>query len=206
MAEPVKTYVIRVGKVSGSTFTGIHIETATQTFTSGVGEYMTWTFDSPVPLSANTTYAVDIGMTGSTSSYETGIPYLNCTADKYAGGVQYTSGKKGVGEAKIRLQGGHDRIFHLKLESTTAPSTPAPTPPPSPPPPAPGAPANFVTPVAVTASSWWSQQTPPHKLIDGSGLSANAPAEHYTSGNRRRFVARLSLSPRRGGRWRIGLA
>ncbi len=121
-AEPVKTYVIRVGKVSGTTFTGIHTETATQDFTWGGGEHMTWTFDSPVLLSANTTYAIDIGMTGSTSARQTGIPYLNCTGDTYAGGARYSSGKGGVGVAKMRLHAGHDRIFHLDLESTAGPS------------------------------------------------------------------------------------
>ncbi|UCG58807.1 MAG: hypothetical protein JSU70_04695, partial [Phycisphaerales bacterium] len=53
-AEPTKTYVIRVGTVSGSTFTEIYRETATQTFTWNSSEYMTWTFDSPLLLSANT--------------------------------------------------------------------------------------------------------------------------------------------------------
>jgi hypothetical protein len=41
-AEPTKQYVIRVGTVSGTTFTQVHSETATQTFTWNGGEYMTF--------------------------------------------------------------------------------------------------------------------------------------------------------------------
>ena len=39
-AEPTKTYVVRVGTVSGSVFTEIYSETFTQTFTWNAGEYM----------------------------------------------------------------------------------------------------------------------------------------------------------------------
>ncbi len=46
-AEPAKTYVIRVGTASATTFTEIFSETAAQTFTWNSGEYMTWNqFDS----------------------------------------------------------------------------------------------------------------------------------------------------------------
>ena len=65
-AEPTKTYTIRVGTVSGTTFTEIASETATQTFTWNASEYMTWTFDTPVLLSANTVYGVDVGLNSST--------------------------------------------------------------------------------------------------------------------------------------------
>ena len=47
-AEPTKKYVIRVGTVSGTAFTEIYSETATQSFTWNASEYMTWTLDSPV--------------------------------------------------------------------------------------------------------------------------------------------------------------
>ena len=78
-AEPTKTYVIRVGTVDvpGATFTQIYSETATQTFTWNASEYVTWTFDSPLLLSANTEYGIDVGMTSSTSAWQTGIPYIN---------------------------------------------------------------------------------------------------------------------------------
>jgi len=53
-AEPPKTYVIRVGTFSGSTFREICRGTATQAFTWSASEYMTWKFDSPVFMSAKT--------------------------------------------------------------------------------------------------------------------------------------------------------
>lgn len=121
-AEPTKTYVIRVGTVSGSTFTQIHSETATQSFTWNAGEYMTWTFDSPVPLSTHTLYGIDIGMTGSTSGWGTGIPYIKMTNNEYAGGVRYTSGQNGVGTSTLNLDTSRDRIFHIDMRHPMDPS------------------------------------------------------------------------------------
>jgi len=121
-AEPKKTYVIRVGTVSGTNFTQIASETATQTFTWNASEYMTWTFSTPILLAANTTYGVDVGMTGSTSSWETGIPYINVTANAFAGGVRYSSGTLGVGTSTLTLVATSDRIFHLDMEDPMRPS------------------------------------------------------------------------------------
>jgi hypothetical protein len=66
-AEPTKTYVIRVGTFSGSTFTQLRSFTGAQTFTWNAGEYMTWTFSTPVLLAANTAYAIDVAMFSSTT-------------------------------------------------------------------------------------------------------------------------------------------
>lgn len=122
IAIATKTYVIRIGTLSGTTFTQIGSETATQTFTWNPGEYMTWTLATPVLLSANTTYAIDVGMTNSTSGWATGIPYLNQSGNVYAGGVRYASGTSGVGTTTMSLDSGKDRIFHLELQHPMAPS------------------------------------------------------------------------------------
>ena len=119
-AAPTKTYAIRVGTVTGTTFTTIRSETATQNFAWNGGEYMTWTFATPVVLSPNTTYGVDVGMTGSTSAWTTGIPYINLTANGYAGGALYNSGTNGVGTSTVALSS-TDRIFHLDLEHPMRP-------------------------------------------------------------------------------------
>ncbi|NNM30820.1 MAG: hypothetical protein HKO57_14975 [Akkermansiaceae bacterium] len=121
-AQPTKTYAIRVGTFSGTDFTEIHSETATQTFAWNGGEYMTWTFDTPQLLSANTQYGIDIGMTSSTSAWQTGIPYLNMGGNDFAGGQRYTSGQFGVGDAEMHFDAGRDRIFHLDLEHPMTPS------------------------------------------------------------------------------------
>ena len=89
---PTKTYAIRVGKLANTTFTQVHSETATQSFTWNAGEFMTWTFATPVLLDPYTTYGIDVGMKTSTSSWQTGIPYINVTADDYSGGERYSSG------------------------------------------------------------------------------------------------------------------
>jgi Bacterial TSP3 repeat len=120
-AEPTKQYTIRVGTVTGTTFAQIASETATQNFTWKGGEYMTWSFATPVPLAANTTYGIDVGMTSSTSSWQTGIPYINYTANAYSGGVIYSSGTSGIGTATISA-GSNDRIFHIDLQHPLNPS------------------------------------------------------------------------------------
>ena len=67
-----KTYVVRVGTVSGTTFTEIYSETFTQNFDVGSNEFVTWTFGTPVPLSSNTVDAVDVGLTASTTRLPSG--------------------------------------------------------------------------------------------------------------------------------------
>ncbi len=121
-AEPTKKYTIRVGMVSGTTFSEIHSETATQNFTWNASEYMTWTLDTPVLLSPNTEYGIDVGMTSSTSPWTSGIPYINMTADEYSGGVRYTSGTLGIGTNTLSLDSSRDRIFHIDMEHPMSPS------------------------------------------------------------------------------------
>jgi hypothetical protein len=94
---------------------------ATQNFTWNSNDYITWTFATPVLLAPNTLYGVDVGMTSSTSAWQTGIPYLSVTATITAGGVLYNSGTSGIGTATISA-GSNDRVFHLDLEHPMAPS------------------------------------------------------------------------------------
>ena len=70
-AAPTKTYTLRVGKVTGTNFAQVHSETATQNFSWTSGQYMTWTFTTPVLLEPYTTYGIDVGMTTSTSAWQT---------------------------------------------------------------------------------------------------------------------------------------
>ena len=121
-AQPTKNYTVRVGTVSGTTFSQIHSETFTQNFTWNEGEFMTWTFNTPVQLSANTVYAVDIGMTSSTSGWTTGIPYIQMSGNQYAGGKRYTIGQNGVGDTEIHFDNNRDRIFHVDLAHPMEPS------------------------------------------------------------------------------------
>ena len=114
--EPTKEYAIRVGTVSGTTFTEIASESATQSAATGADAYLTWTLDSPVSLAANTTYGVDVGLLSSTSDWTTGMPYMYYTADEYPDGSRFRSGTAGdgVGDSDMSHMSG-DRVFHLDL-------------------------------------------------------------------------------------------
>ena len=117
-ASPTKTYTLRVGTILGTTFETIATETATQDFATAAGDYWTWTFDTPVLLSPNTLYGVDVGINSSSSAWGTGIPYVYYTsAATYADGTRFRSGSEGhgVGDDSISHTSG-DRIFHLALE------------------------------------------------------------------------------------------
>jgi autotransporter-associated beta strand protein len=120
-AEPNKTYAIRVGEVAGTNFSAVRSETATQNFTWNAGEFMTWTFDTPVLLEPYTTYGIDVGLLTSTSTWQTGIPYINVTGDDYYGGAQYSSGASGTGTSTLSYSIALDRIFHLDIERPLGP-------------------------------------------------------------------------------------
>jgi hypothetical protein len=120
-AEPTKTYAIRLGKLANSAFTLVHSENATQSFTWKAGEFMTWTFATPVLLDPYTTYGIDVGMKSSTSGWQTGIPYIKFSADEYSGGERYSSGTSGTGTATVSYAVGSDRVFHLDIERPLGP-------------------------------------------------------------------------------------
>lgn len=122
-AMPTKTYAIRVGTISGETFTEIYSETATQDFEWQGGEFMTWSFDVPVGLDPNTVYGIDVGMLSSTSSWQSGIPYIYRTSNEYPDGTRYMSGTggRGLGDSTMNNVSG-DRVFHIDLEHPLSPS------------------------------------------------------------------------------------
>lgn len=130
--QPTKEFIIRVGTVdrvdpgdsSTWVFTEIYSETSTQDFIINDEEYMTWTLDAPVELAAGTEYGIDVGMTSSTSSWSTGIPYLYRTADEYAGGTRYMSGTAGVGIGDTTMNNtSGDMVFHLDMSAVPEPAT-----------------------------------------------------------------------------------
>ena len=120
--QPTKTYAIRVGEVSGATFTTIASESATQGFVTANNDYWTWTLDTPVSLFPDTVYGVDVGFLSSTSSWETGIPYVYYTANVYSGGTSFRSGTagNGIGDSSITATNA-DRVFHLDLTAAAPP-------------------------------------------------------------------------------------
>ena len=123
--EPTKEYVIRVGEVSGTTFTQIASESATQSIATAADNHWTWTLDAPVLLAANTAYGVDVGLLSSTSEWTTGIPYVYTTADVYPDGSKFRSGTAGfgIGDSTMEQMSG-ERVFHIDMESAD-PSLPS---------------------------------------------------------------------------------
>lgn len=119
------TWTIRLGTLSGTAFTALTTETCQQTAATGEGHYITWTLDTPVLLSPNTTYAVDIGMLSRTS-WQTGIPYLSTTGNVTTAGVGalYDSGDLGVAAATVSFTTSKDRVFHVNLEDPVNPMPP----------------------------------------------------------------------------------
>jgi hypothetical protein len=110
-----KVYTIRIGTISGTTFTPVYTETATQTATWAANNYVTWRLDTPFILQPNTFYGVDVALKSSTSTWQQGIPYISMTADEFPDGVSYGSGTNGVGNTTITTST-VDRRFHLDIE------------------------------------------------------------------------------------------
>lgn len=110
---PTKSYTVRVCKVMDKKVTEIYKGTCKQDFTCNSDEYMTWSFDKKIPLSANTTYSIDVQMTASTTEWQTGIPNLNCTDDEYSEGKAYNLCPD-TGELEFNKKY-NDRVFHIDL-------------------------------------------------------------------------------------------
>ncbi len=119
------TWTIRLGTLSGSNFTQLATETAQQTANTGTGYYITWTLTTPIALSTNTTYAVDIGMLSRTA-WPTGIPYLSYSGNVTTTGVgtYYDSGDLGAGAATVTTTAARDRVFHVDLQDPVNPMPP----------------------------------------------------------------------------------
>jgi hypothetical protein len=110
-----KVYTIRIGRISGNTFTPVYTETATQTATWAANNHVTWRLDTPLILQPNTFYGVDVALKSSTTTWQDGIPYISMTADEFSDGVSYNSGTNGVGNTTI-AGSDVDRRFHLDIE------------------------------------------------------------------------------------------
>ncbi|HOM16991.1 MAG TPA: hypothetical protein PLQ00_06650, partial [Thermoguttaceae bacterium] len=115
------TFTIRVGEVSGTTFTPVFTETA-NAVSIVPGDYITFIFDLPVKLAPNKVYGFDVGAAGN------GFVTSNTTNNMaYPWGVAYSSGANGVGDTTLILHNGYpsgangDRVFHLDIDEGQPP-------------------------------------------------------------------------------------
>jgi hypothetical protein len=110
------SFTLRVGTLSGTTFTPL----ATTTNLSkpantawSAGDWFTFTFDSPVALSPNTTYAVDVEM-NSAGDWHGGIPYMYYkNSDVYADGIKYSFNSGDT--TTVSAASSQDRAFVVDL-------------------------------------------------------------------------------------------
>jgi hypothetical protein len=108
------TWTVRLGTLSGSTFTPMFSDTF-----SGVGiaanDYVTWRF-APVNLNPNTQYAFDVYTPGS------GFISANAADDvAYAGGSATSNGSAGTPNDGAVINRAFDRVFHVDLSLGMAP-------------------------------------------------------------------------------------
>jgi|SaaInlStandDraft_1057018.scaffolds.fasta_scaffold11102_4 hypothetical protein len=111
---PQKIYTIRVVTFSGTTTTTIaleagHTQAASENWSSG--NWINFTFDTPVPLEANTLYGVDGEMTTS-GAWQSGIPYIFRPSDAYSGGQKY---QRVDGDPTASTVDSKDFNFHINL-------------------------------------------------------------------------------------------
>ena len=119
-------FTVRVGTISGNTFTQVATEDSTNTISYVTNNYMTFNFATPVPLSPSTVYGFEWDASGS------GFTTWNNADTNYAAGTGYSSGGGGTPNDTALVFRNIDRVFHADL---TARSTPPPPPPPPPLPP-----------------------------------------------------------------------
>ena len=108
-------YTFRVGTISGAVFTEIANGTAIPTGSITAGDWLTMTFASPVTLSPNTEYAVDIEHDNTPSFW--GWRMEGTASSSYADGTGYTSGTNGgtiPDDSNLTLHS-FDRTFHVNL-------------------------------------------------------------------------------------------
>lgn len=113
----VGAFTVRVGTISGTTFTSLRSETAGVALGAvSANGYVTATFDTVVTLAANTTYAFDFDLSGGGSV--AGFRTMNNIASTYTGGEAYSSGYQsgggGYADTDIRTPN-IDRIFHVDI-------------------------------------------------------------------------------------------
>lgn len=108
-----KYYTVRVGSVSGTSFTNLASTDVTQTAEVNVDDFVTFQLDIPVFLSANAVYGFDIAMTSSDADWDEGIPYM-FSSNNYAGGQAYRSTANAQGTETFTFINA-DKLFHLDL-------------------------------------------------------------------------------------------
>ncbi|PXA05095.1 hypothetical protein DDZ13_03785 [Coraliomargarita sinensis] len=112
-------YQLRVGTLSGSTFTAIADETTPLDtgFAYTDTHYITFSFDTSVLLAANTLYAIDVNKLDGQGFQS----YRNTDDSSYTGGTAYSGSNTGSSTSDTVNTHGHDRVFHVDLAAAPIP-------------------------------------------------------------------------------------
>ncbi len=118
-------YTFRIGTISGTTFTSLASGSAIPGDSYTAGDWFTMTFDSPVTLSADTEYAIDI-MHDNTPNFG-GWRTAGQVDSSYTGGSAYVSGfnETTVPDDSNVAFPTIDRVFHVNLAAIPEPSSTA---------------------------------------------------------------------------------
>ena len=118
-------YTFRIGTISGTTFTSLASGSAIPSDSYTAGDWFTMTFDSPVTLSADTEYAIDI-IHDNTPNFG-GWRTAGEIDSSYTGGSAYVSGFNGgtVPDDSNVAFPTIDRVFHVNLAAVPEPSSTA---------------------------------------------------------------------------------
>jgi hypothetical protein len=116
-----KEYTVRVGSVSGTSFTNLGATNVEQVADVSVNDFLTFLLDSPILLSANAVYGFDIAMTFSDAGWRDGIPYM-FSSNTYSGGQAYRSDMNAQGTETFTTIDA-DRLFHLDLTPVPEPAS-----------------------------------------------------------------------------------
>jgi hypothetical protein len=86
--------------------------------------YFTFTFDSPISLTGDTLYGFDVGLAGSSTGWQSGIPQIRTTDDEYADGQRFSGAKTNQIDDLTGLPnnislGNNDLWFHLDIGAGT---------------------------------------------------------------------------------------
>lgn len=117
-ASSTLNYNIRVVSISGTDSTTItNLTGETWNGVHNSGDWITYTFDTPISLAANTQYGVDIQHV-SGGAWQDGITSLRRNGNTFAGGARYT---RGDGDPVAISNTSNDMIFHVDMTAVLVP-------------------------------------------------------------------------------------
>ena len=112
------THNVVVGSVTGTAMTQIGSTETAVAPNYAPGDYLTFTFDTPLTLSPNTTYGFMWG-----SAAQGFVSGNNLDDSTYGGGTAISSGDNNIPDLANLINRNVDRVFHADIDAVPEPST-----------------------------------------------------------------------------------